>query len=183
MPILTREVDLYPADLLERSSDEEQCWWAFYTLSRREKQLTRYLLAREIPFYSPLIPRRYRSPNGRVRTSFRPLFANYVFVSGSDVQRSQTLASNCISRWFPVQDGVQLKKDLRQIWRLIELGQPLAPESRLDQGDRVRVLSGHFQGFEGFILRREQETRLLVAVHFMQQGASVLLNDCQLERI
>jgi transcriptional antiterminator RfaH len=48
---------------------------------------------------------------------------------------------------------------------------------------RVRVRSGAFADFEGTIIRRAGETRLLVAVDFLQQGASVQLDDCQLERV
>ena len=42
---------------------------------------------------------------------------------------------------------------------------------------------GAFAGYEGVVLRREQETRLLVSVKFMEQGVSVKLEDCQLELI
>jgi len=71
--------------------------------------------------------------------------------------------------------------DLDQIQRLIETGEPLSPESLLVPGDVVRVKNGSFAGFEGTVVHRQNETRLLVAVNFMQQGASVLLQDCQLE--
>jgi hypothetical protein len=33
------------------------------------------------------------------------------------------------------------------------------------------------------VIRRANETRLLVAVYFLQRGASVLLDDCQVEEI
>ena len=79
-------------------------------------------------------------------------------------------------------DGVHVVV-LRQIHDLIQLGRPLTPESRLSRGDRVRVLSGSFKGFEGYIIRRQNETRLLLAVNFTQQGASILLDECDLERL
>ena len=44
MPILAKETDIYPLDLLDDHSleqDAESHWWAFYTRSRREKQLAR----------------------------------------------------------------------------------------------------------------------------------------------
>jgi transcriptional antiterminator RfaH len=53
----------------------------------------------------------------------------------------------------------------------------------MQPGQNVRVKSGAFSGYEGTIIRREQETRLLVAVKFMEQGVSVKLEDCQLEVI
>ena len=186
MPLLEKETDLYPEDLFDLSFQTDVCdshWWGLYTLSRREKQLMRRLLALGVPFFGPVIERRYRSPQGRMRRSYEPLFSNYVFIFASFEQRSLALSTNCISRCYDVKDGAGLTEDLRRIYRLIQIGRPLTPESRLLAGDRVRVKTGMFAGFEGSILRREGETRLLVSVNFTQQGASVLLDDCQLESI
>ena len=72
--------------------------------------------------------------------------------------------------------------ELDQIRRLIEMGRPLIPETRLLQGDRVRVTSGSFAGFEGTIIRRGKTIRLLVTIDFMQNGVLVELDDCQMER-
>ncbi len=73
--------------------------------------------------------------------------------------------------------------DLRQIRDLIATDAPLAPEARIEAGQRVRVRSGPFKGFEGTVLRRENQIRLLVSVRYMGQGASVALDDCQLDAI
>ena len=75
----------------------------------------------------------------------------------------------------------ELVEDLRQIRNLILTDAPLAPEVRLQPGQKVRVKSGVFKGFEGTILRRENEVRLLIGVRYMGRGASVALDDCQLE--
>jgi len=185
MPLLAKEIDVFPADLLDCLQADESppgtCWWALYTRSRREKQLMRQLAVLGIRFYSPLIERRYRSPNGRVRISYQPLFSNYVFLYGDSSERYTSLTTNCVSRCCEVNDGRQLIHDLRSIARLIQTGRPLTPETQLKAGDRVRVKSGSLAGFEGTVLRRDKETRLLVAVNFIKQGASVLLDDCQLE--
>jgi transcriptional antiterminator RfaH len=186
MPILTKETDIYPDNLFELSGTDEGSdveWWAFYTRSRREKQLMRLLLEMKTPFYSPIISRRFRSPGGRIRESHIPLFSNYVFVFGDETQRYDALTTNCVSQHYPVRDAQRLVDELSQIQQLIELGRPLTPESRLINGDRVRVLNGALTGFEGVVLRRENESRLLVSVDFMQQGASVRLEDCELERL
>ena len=111
-----------------------------------------------------------------------PLFPNYVFVCVTEFQHYDALTTNCVCRQIKVTDGMELASDLRRIHNLIELGHPLTPESCLPKGVAVRVRSGPFAGFEGTIVRRENnETRLLVAVTFMRQGASVVLDDCQLE--
>jgi transcription antitermination factor NusG len=51
----------------------------------------------------------------------------------------------------------------------------------LQPGALVRVKTGPFRGFEGVVQRRQGRTHLLVAVNFLQQGASVLIDDCQVD--
>jgi transcription antitermination factor NusG len=186
MPILVREPDLYPEDLLDRPElglEKEATWWAMYCLARQEKQLMRRLRALDVPFYSPLHKKRYRSPSGRVRTSHVPLFASYVFIYGDESHRHIAKSTGCVSRWLVPSDPETLTGNLRQIHRLIESGAPLTLEARLQPGTRVRIRSGPFVDLEGVIIRRAKKTRLLVAVDFIQQGASVSLDDCQLEWI
>ncbi len=197
MPILGRETSLFPGNLLsraelelanagsnscdKRADSETVRWWAMYTRSRQEKQLMRKLQELNTAFCCPVIERRHRSPAGRLRRVYEPLFSSYVFVYGDAHARYIAFTTNCVSRCQAVDDGLQLTHDLGQIQRLIQSGEPLTPESRLVTGNRVRVKSGSFAGFEGTIVERRNETRLQVAIHFMQQGASVQLEDCQLE--
>jgi transcriptional antiterminator RfaH len=186
MPILTAEPDLYPDDLLEREhwpADADQCWWALYTRSRCEKELMRRLRVMQIPYYGPTIEKRGRTPKGRINTSFVPLFANYVFLYGDATQRYAALTTNCVSRDLVVVEGEQLATDLRQLRRLIQSGLPITPEAKLQPGARVRMRSGPLVGQEGIVLRRHGETRLLVAVKFLQQGATVQIDECDLEKL
>lgn len=137
----------------------------------------------EICHYAPMIPQRRRSPAGRIRTSVVPLFAGYVFLQGDNDARYQAVCSGNILKAHPIPDSAALVADLRQIRDLIDLGAPLTLESRLEPGEMVRVRSGAFAGYEGTVLRRDGESRLLIAVRFMDQGVSVKLEDCQLEPI
>jgi transcription antitermination factor NusG len=186
MPILAKEASLYPCDLLDRYLDgtaSESAWWALYTRSRREKELARRLMSQDVAFYLPTTERRHRSPAGRIRTTHEPLFPGYVFLCGDDESRRIALATSCISKCFPVHDGRELAVDLQQISRLSEVGETISPELELGEGTPVRVLSGPFEGFKGEVVRRQGQHRLVVAVHFMQQGASVQLEDCDLEKL
>ena len=186
MPILERETDLYPDHLLDRAEDlrsDNARWWAIYTLSRMEKQLMRRLARMEVPFYGPMIDQRKRSPSGRIRTSYIPLFSNYVFVLGDETCRYKALTTNCVSRVLDVADADGLLHDLRAIRRLVDTGALVTPEARLETGMVVRVRTGVFAGHEGTILRRHGGTRLMIALDFLQQGASVELEDCEVERI
>ncbi len=185
MPILAQELDIFPEHLLDDPaiSGASQPWWALYTLPRREKDLMRRLKTMGLGFYAPIIESRKRSPQGRVRKSYLPLFAGYVFMHGGEEARVRALTTNCISRCLTVPDAGQLIIDLRQIRRLILSGAPLTPESRIQPGTPVRVRSGPLMGVEGVVTRRQNKERLLVSVRFLQQGASLLLEDFQVEPI
>ena len=186
MTILPRESDLYPLDLFEREEtghEEGLNWWAIYTRSRHEKQLMRHLAAKKIAHYGPIVEHRYRARGGRSRTSWLPLFTNYVFVYGDGDSRYQVTTTNCVSRVMEVPDTERLTSELRDIRRLITAGVPVTTESKLEAGMRVRVKSGPFVGCEGVVIQRRGKSRLLVAVNFLQQGASVQLEDFELERI
>ena len=69
MPILAKEVSVYPSGLLEQPPDgEDRRWWAVYTKSRQEKAVARQLVEHEVPFYLPLIPKDNIIRNRRVRS-------------------------------------------------------------------------------------------------------------------
>jgi len=156
---------------------------AFYTLARREKDLMRKLEAAGVPFYSPLIRRRLHSAGGRTRSSFLPLFPGYVFAKADEDQRRTALATNTVARWIPIVDERMLMDDLRAIKRLVDSDKPLTPEARLEPGQTVRVRSGPLRGLEGAVVRRRGEDRLVIAVRFLNQGASIELEDVDLERL
>jgi len=182
MPVLAKEICLFPETLLE-SPDSPVVgtnWMVLYTKARQEKSLARDLLRQTIPFYLPLVKKTLRYRHRRM-SSFAPLFDGYLFMLGSEKERTMSLATNRVLRVLPVRDGQRLITDLRQIERLIEANAPLTVESRLQAGRHVRVRSGAFAGVEGVVLRRRGKTRLLVSVNFLQKGASVEIDDFCLE--
>jgi transcription antitermination factor NusG len=186
MPILPKEPDVFPETLFDRPEGNlpTDChWWAVYTLARREKDFMRRLRQMSIAHYGPLIKRRSRSPSGRVRHSYVPLFPGYVFLYADGDQRQRALTTNCVSRCLAIPDAAQLWHDLVQIRQLVGSEAPLSPEARIKPGMMVRIKSGSMIGTEGYVIKRHGEQRLVVAVQFLQQGVSVLLEDVQLEQI
>ena len=182
--MVTQQASLYPADLFEIAAEQalDRVWWAVYTKSRQEKVFSQYLLANQIPHYLPLVQKIYVSC-GRKFTTRVPLFSGYVFMLGSEQERICSLTSNRVSRILPVHDPICLRAELEQLFRLISSGAPLTVEQRLAPGNRVRVRHGALAGTEGTVLVRRGKTRLIVAVTFLQQGASVEVDDFNLEPI
>ncbi len=183
MPLLPAETSIYPECLLdEPPMAPPRRWFVLYTKARQEKAVARDLLAHQVPFYLPLV-KKTTVAHGRRRSSFAPLFGGYVFLYGNEEERVRSLTTNRISRVLPVADPDQLAYDLRQIRQLIAADVPLTVESRIGPGQRVRVRQGVFAGIEGVVLKRRGETRLLVSVDFLQQGASVEIDDFLLDSL
>lgn len=185
MPILSCEPDVYPDDLLcqEMDSDVKWTWWAIYTRSRQEKELMRRLRALGVAFYCPLLPSSHRSVSGCLRTSYLPMFGNYVFVRGDGGDRYRVLQTNLVSQTLDVPNGVELVHDLRQIQQLLQLGSPLRVINRLTVGARVRIKHGPLCGMVGSVLQQHGESHFLISVNFLQQGAVIQMQDCDVEPV
>jgi transcription antitermination factor NusG len=155
-------------------------WWVAYNKPRQEKLLARHLLDFGVPFYLPLIPKDNLIRGRRVR-SYVPVFSSYVFMFCCGNERVLALKTNRIIHVLPVDDQAELQHDLMQLKRLIESNAPLTAEKRLAPGKRVRVRRGPFEGMEGTVIIRRGSCRLLIALNFLQQGASMEIDDFLLE--
>lgn len=185
MPLLSQEPDLYPEHLLnvaEADEDTDRVWWVLHTRPRQEKSLVRQLHRAQIPYYLPLIARRWRW-RGRTMTSHLPLFPSYVFLFGNQQEHVSALSTSRILRSLEVPDQAVLWQDLRQIHRLIAAGLPITPECRLTSGMKVEITSGPLAGLKGRILRSASGQRFVVQIDFIQRGASVVLDDFTLAKL
>ena len=150
MPVLAKETCLFPETLLE-SPDFPAVggqWMVIYTKPRQEKSLARDLLRHTIPFYLPLVKKTLHYGRRRM-ASFAPLFDGYLFMLGSEEQRTLSLATNRVLRIMPVNDGQRLIADLRQIERLIQSNVPLTAESRLRRAGTYGFAAGLWRASKG----------------------------------
>ena len=163
---------------------DDRQWRVFYTKSRQEKALASHLRARHVPHYLPLYKKQTLT-RGRRFTSMMPLFSGYLFAYADVEERIVALESNRIARTIDVAGGqeAQLTHDLIQIQRLIDADLPLTIESRIQPGQHVRVKCGNLAGLEGTVTSRRGGSRLLIAVNYLQQGASVEIEDFAVELI
>lgn len=189
MPILAQQPDISPSSLLDETYLDlkpDHSWWVLSVRPRTEKKLMTRLGKEQVDFYCPLIEKRYRSPAGRIRSSFLPVFTSYVLLFGDWDQRYFAYTTDYVVSDREVVQPQQLAeflRDLRQIRGAILAGAKLTPEAHLEPGERVSVKAGPFKGYEGTILRREGKTRLLLRVDFLEQGVSMEIDECQLQRL
>jgi transcriptional antiterminator RfaH len=182
MPILPAEPDRFPDALFDADADADadpadpRRWWALHTKPRQEKALARQLSAASVPFYLPCVARRIRI-RGRLLTSQVPLFTSYLFLLADRAERVTALATDRVVHAIEVHDQPGLWGDLRQIDQLIRTGALITPEAQLAPGAPVEITCGPLEGLQGTIVRGASGRRFVVRVNFIQQGASVLLED------
>ncbi len=174
MPLLPLEPFVCPNDLFEQAAvpdEKDGRWWVLRTRPRAEKALARHLLGRSLRFFLPHYQKR-SGTNGRC-LAYHPLFAGYMFLHGDGNDRRNALETNQVAQVIPVEDQMQLHRDLVRVYDLIMSNAVLSPEERLEPGMLVEIVSGPLTGMTGKIVTRHKKMRFLVEVRFLQQGVSV----------
>lgn len=186
MPILPAEPDIYPPNLWEGHQervDGEGQWWCLHTKPRQEKATARDLRSRGVAYYLPQVVHEDRTPQGRKIRSIVPLFTSYLFLHGDDRDRVEALKGNRLVNVLPVIDQDALAHDLRQIHQMLASGLAVVPETVMPVGARVRIKTGPLAGIEGTVIRRGKRDQFVAVVHFLGRGATVDLEDWQVEKI
>ncbi len=196
MPILPAEPDMYPDDLWEAGADAGteagsdpgaseagRRWYCLHTRPRQEKATARDLRSRRIAFYLPQVVREDRTPAGRKTRSIIPLFGSYLFLLGDETQRVEALKGNRLVNVLEVVDQESLVRDLRQVHRMLSSGLAIEPEHAAPVGGRVRIASGPLAGLVGTVVRRDKRDHFTAVVAILGLGASVALEDWQVELV
>lgn len=181
MPLLPREIDVFPDDLFTLPAGDYP-WGVAHVRSRQEKVLARYLVQNGIPFYLPLTDVR-RKRAGRVLVSHVPLFPGYVFHRAPQERRDLLWRSDVVASLIAVSDHQQLTTELEQLRRLQLAGADLKPYHELMPGEVVRIAEGAFAGYSGVVVRGKGYDRLVVRVSLLKQAVSVEFDREVLQRL
>ena len=185
MPILPAEPAIFPPDLFTEAGEEHarsREWFVFHVKPRQEKSLAREMFQWSTPFYLPLVKRR-TVVRGKVLYSQIPLFPSYLFLLCNRDEWLAALNTRRVVRPVKVPSQDELWRDLRQIHRLIASEVAVTPGQHLAPGTPVEILSGPLAGLRGVVTNTVSGRRLWIRVNFIEQGASVLLDDCSLAPI
>ena len=145
--------------------------------------MARQLRIGSLTYYLPQAVKEDRTPQGRKIRSVVPLFTSYIFLHGDDHDRIEALKTNRLVKVLEVADQAGLWHDLRQIHQVLSSGLAVVPEAVMPVGARVRIKSGPLTGLEGTVFRRGKRDQFAAVVNFLGRGATVALEDWQVERI
>jgi transcriptional antiterminator RfaH len=192
MPILPAEPDLFPSNLWQEigqhsgeqlSDGRTRRWFCLHTKPRQEKATARDLRVQKVAYYLPQVVREDRTPQGRKTRAVIPLFMSYLFLLGDERERVLSMKGNRLVRVLDVVDQDRLGHDLRQIHQMLASGLAVIPEPIVPVGARVRIMTGPLAGIEGKVIRRGKRDQFVAVVNFLGSGATVDLEDWQVERL
>ena len=153
-------------------------WYACYTRARAEKQVEKALRDRNFESYLPLITRERQWKDRKKLVSF-PLFPSYVFGHFALRDMHAVLSTPGISTIVRINGGPARipAEELDNVRRFVDaIGRTgLEPELRplLEEGQRVRVTEGAFEGIEGIVIEARGQKRVLVGITAIGQGLEI----------
>ena len=163
---------------------DEARWYALHTRSRHEKCVEEELRKKGIETFLPLrkITRHW---SDRTKQIEEPIFSGYLFVRIPLKNRLQVLETpGCVrlvsfnSLPVPVSE-----KELDAVRRFLEEQISIDPYPYLTEGSRVYIRSGPLRGVEGFIIRKDKHTRLVISLDLLLQSISVEIDEAVVEKI
>jgi transcription antitermination factor NusG len=168
----------------EIASESSSAWWALYTRHQHEKMVAEGLSMKGFEVFLPLYDsvRRWKD---RKKVLALPLFPCYVFVRGS-LQRKLHLVTTPGIHMI-LHRGEQIAQipeyEIEAIRRAVEGKCRIEPHPFLKCGDRVRVKRGALEGVEGVLIRKKNQTRLVLSVDMLAQSVAVEIDGDDAEAL
>ena len=159
-----------------------RAWFAVFVRSHHEKRIAQQLQQREVENFLPLYSAVHRWANRTKVTVELPLFPNYIFVrmNGSDRRRVLELSGilsvvGYRSQLTPLPDSEI--ESLRAGLHLCKF----VPHDYLVVGELVRIKAGPLEGWEGILLRRKNDLRVVISVAQIMRSIAVEIDICDVE--
>ena len=149
----------------------------------RRKSRPRRSARTGVTYYLPQVVKESRTPQGRKLRSVVPLFSSYIFLYGDANDRLAAFRGDRLVNVLPVVDQQGLVRDLRQVYTMLNSGLSVCPNQLMPVGAKVRIMTGPLTGITGTVIRRGNRDQFVAVVNFLGVGATVDLEDWQVEQV
>ena len=159
-------------------------WYAAYTCPRHEKYVAHQLSERKIGSFLPLYSSVRRWKDRRKRLEL-PLFPGYVFVQMTQQNRVDILRLPGVVQFvcFQGKPAAVQQSEIEALRRGASGSVVVQPHPYLQAGRKVRITSGPMEGTEGIIVRRKQQTRIVLSVSLLQRSCAMEIGEADVEPI
>ncbi len=157
-------------------------WFAVYTLSCREKQVSRHMEIHSIEHFLPVTKSRRRWKNGCTVVIDKPLFPGYLFVRINRTERTQVLAVPGVHSIVGTgKDPVPLPQfEIETLRRSIDLLK-IEPHPYLNVGETATILRGPLAGMTGIVTRKKNGLRFILSLDLIMKSVAVEVDAADLE--
>lgn len=157
-------------------------WYAIYTKSRFEKKLQVALHRNGFESFLPLIKVK-RKWSDRDKIVKVPLLPGYVFVKAMPDMFSKIYSLPGFVRFvtFDGNPSIIKESELKLLKLIISNGNNVQKTISCNVGDYVRINSGPFSGWEGFVARKVGKNRIIFQLESIRQLISVEVEITELE--
>ena len=172
-------------------------WYVLRVTYQREIAASKALEELQVEHYVPTVRTRIRNEKGvAIGWKVEPLVHNYIFVNASynrimEIKQGKLdylrfiMAKNDVTgemepQYVPDKQMADFIKVVRTMG-----SKPVDPDIDLRKGDRVRVLTGPFEGVEGVYVRmpNRHEKRVVIKIEGVAAVATVAMNASDIEKI
>jgi len=170
------------ADAFSKSS-----WYLIYSKSRQEISAKENLIRQGYKVYLPMVRARRRRNNCIVEI-IEPMFPRYLFISLNKESDNWAPINSTIGVSSMVKfggqaasvpdsliDAIKLHKDQYGVHNMLSPG--------YKQGDKVRIVSGSLEGYDGIFLSRSGCQRVTILLNIAGQSAKTQLQEVDLELV
>jgi transcription antitermination factor NusG len=157
-------------------------WFAVYTLSCRERQVSRHMDVHAIEHFLPVTKTRRRWKNGCTVVVEEPLFPGYLFVRIERSARTQVLAVPGVHSIVGTgKDPIPLPNfEIETLRKSVDLLK-IEPHPYLNVGDRATVLRGPLGGMTGIVVRKKNGLRFILSLDLIMKSVAVEVDAADLE--
>jgi len=160
-------------------SDE---WFAVYTLSCREKQVSRHFDVHAIEHFLPVTRTSRRWKNGCTVLVEQPLFPGYLFVRIPRANRIRVLEVPGVHSIVGTgKDPIALPNfEIEALRRGVDVLK-MEPFPYLNVGERAIILRGPLQGMSGIVVRKKNGVRFVLSLDLIMKSVAVEVEAADLK--
>ena len=182
---------------MDEIQQKEVAWYVLRVTYQREITASKALEELQIEHYVPTIRTRIRNEKGvSIGWKTEPLVHNYIFVHDSyeNILRIKQGTLDYLRFMMGKDDSGMMSepqyvpdKQMADFMKVVRTmgSKPVDPDIDLRKGDKVRVLTGPFEGVEGVFIKMptRHEKRVVIKIEGIAAVATVALNASDVEKL
>jgi transcription antitermination factor NusG len=159
-------------------------WHVVYTKPKSERKVATSISNMGLESYLPL-QKVIRQWSDRKKSIEMPLFPNYVFVKVDSETRVRLYSINELIRFVSIERRpvIVRENEIQTLKKVLNEGNEVSNEEYFQNGMKVRIKHGQFEGLEGVIIKKSSSTRILLRIDGLMKAYSFNIPTQLTERL